>query len=71
MKVKLPNTIRKDSEVNATENQTSLSKTTSDFLSKKKKSFFERGAGIIKDISIDDIDKARDEYLSEKYGVKL
>ena len=37
--------------------------------SKKKKSFVEKYAGIIKDIRIDDIDKARDEYLKEKYGL--
>ncbi len=37
--------------------------------SKKKKSFVERAAGIIKDISIPDIDAARDEYLKEKYGI--
>jgi hypothetical protein len=35
----------------------------------KKKSFVEKYAGIIKDVHIGDIDKARDEYLKEKYGV--
>src|SRR5207247_907882 len=38
---------------------------------KKKnfRSFVERAAGIIKDVEIIDIDKARDEYLKEKYGI--
>ena len=35
----------------------------------KKKSWVEKYGGIIKDIRIDDIDKARDEYLKEKYGL--
>ena len=33
---------------------------------KRKKSFVEKTAGIAKDIDIDDIDKARDEYLKEE-----
>ena len=36
---------------------------------KKGKSFVERAAGVIKDISINNIDKERDNYLKEKYGV--
>ncbi|MFT4204180.1 MAG: DUF6364 family protein [Chitinophagaceae bacterium] len=35
----------------------------------KERSFVEKYAGILKDIKIDDIDKARDEYLKEKYGL--
>lgn len=35
---------------------------------KKEKSFVEKWAGFIK-TPIGDIDKARDEYLKEKYGI--
>lgn len=61
----------------AEKENTSVSKLVDELLTKlqdekepkKKKSFVERAAGIIKDISIPDIDKARDEYLKEKYGL--
>ena len=35
----------------------------------KEKSFVERAGGIIKDISITDINKERDIYLKEKHGL--
>lgn len=65
-------------KVYAAKKKTSVSKIAEEYFKKltenqKKKndfkSFVERAAGIIKDVEIIDIDKARDEYLKEKYGI--
>lgn len=61
----------------AEKKKTSVSKIAQEYFStlvgekegKKEKSFVEKYAGILKDIKIDDIDKARDEYPKEKYGL--
>jgi hypothetical protein len=60
----------------AAKKKTTVSKMVQEFLKKQidleekkpaKKSFVEKWAGSLK-IHIPDIDKARDEYLKEKYG---
>lgn len=61
----------------AQKRNTSVSKLTENYFKRllnnnnaeNKKSFVEKYAGIIKDIKIDNIDKNRDEYLKEKYGI--
>lgn len=35
----------------------------------KKKSFAEKYAGIVKNKALNNLDKVRDEYLKEKYGL--
>ncbi len=59
----------------ASKKKTSVSKIAEEYFaritdrpSRKKKSFAEKYAGILKH-SIPDINKARDEYLNEKYGL--
>jgi hypothetical protein len=83
MTTKLNLTIKEENakymKVYAKKHKTSVSKIADAYFSslvnedetqyKKKKSFVEKYAGILKDIHIGDIDKARDEYLKEKYGV--
>lgn len=83
MTVKLNLTIKEETakriKLYAERRKTSVSKIVDEYLSsllerenrkkKKEKSFVERFGGIIKDVRIDDIDKARDEYLKEKYGL--
>jgi hypothetical protein len=81
MTTKLNLTVQKETasraKVYAARKKTSVSKIVEDYLkeltgkaaSKGKKSFVERTAGIIKDIRIDNIDEARDEYLKKKYGL--
>lgn len=82
MTIKLNLTIEEDTarliKEYAEEENTSVSKLADSYFKElvkrkekgnKKKSFVEKYAGIIKDISISDIDKARDEYLKEKYGI--
>ncbi|HXL54898.1 MAG TPA: DUF6364 family protein [Chitinophagaceae bacterium] len=70
--------VAKKIKVFAAKKNTSVSKIAEEYFnrltkeSKKKKnfrSFVERAAGIIKDVEVIDIDKARDEYLKEKYGI--
>lgn len=79
MTTKLNLTIEEDTarkiKLYAERKQTSVSKIVEAYfktLTNKKstaKSFVEKYAGIIKDLKIDDIDKAREEYLREKYGI--
>lgn len=60
----------------AAKNKTSVSKLVDEYLDKltvkpkiQGKSFVEKYAGILSGKTPKDIDKARDEYLKEKYGV--
>ncbi|SDD22181.1 DUF6364 family protein [Niabella drilacis] len=60
----------------AEKQKTSVSRIAEEYFAKlvsdKKttgKSFVEKYAGIISDIKIEDIDKERDNYLKEKYGI--
>ena len=43
--------------------------TGSDEYLKDKKSFVERTAGIVKDLTIDDINAVKEEYIKKKYGL--
>ncbi len=65
-------------KVYAAKKKTSVSKIAEEYFKRltenqqkknSSKSFVERAAGIIKDVEITDIDKARDKYLKEKYGI--
>lgn len=83
MTTKLNLTIEEDTAARikqyAAKRKTSVSKIAEEYFSSLirkeakhrsgKKSFVEKYGGCINDISIVDIDKAREEYLKEKYGV--